>query len=341
MRNWKAIKSINRKGGAAVFIFCLVIALITACAEKPEMKQQDSVGIPEEAQGEDEMKDKTEPGIQAREYYDIAYDTLSQSQKLDLYLPETGEGPFPLIMFIHGGGWSAGDKADGQERAWVTLREKGYAVASINYRLSGEAPHPSGIIDCKTALRYLKSHADEYHVKADRVAVAGDSAGGHYALMVGLTSGNADFEDLSRGNPEQTSEAACVAAWYPASDLAAIMKSALAGEYNGFSVEYMMDAVERYTGMEMSEISQETLEKASPARYVTEDMPPVLIQHGDADTVCPVEHSRRLYEIMVQTAGEDKARLDIFEGAGHVDEAFETEENMERVAEFLDRCGVK
>ncbi len=109
MRNWKAIKSINRKGGAAVFIFCLVIALITACGEKSEMKQQDSAGISEEAQEEDEMKDKTEPGIQAREYYDIAYDTLSQSQKLDLYLPETGEGPFPLIMFIHGGGWSAGD----------------------------------------------------------------------------------------------------------------------------------------------------------------------------------------------------------------------------------------
>ncbi|MEY8284269.1 alpha/beta hydrolase [Lachnospiraceae bacterium 50-23] len=336
----KLLKSKSRKGLAAVSVFCVILCFLTACGGKPE-KEPQGKAEQSEAEEENEMKNKTEHKIQTREYRDIAYDTLSQSQKFDLYLPETGEGPFPLIMFIHGGGWFAGDKADGQENAWVTLREKGYAVASINYRLSGEAPHPSGIIDCKTALRFLKAHADEYHIKADRVAVSGDSAGGHYALMVALTSGESGLEDLSRGNPEQTSEVACAVAWYPAVDLADIMRSALAGEYQEFDVEYMMDAVERYTGKKVSEISEEALEEASPVRYVTEDMPPVLIQHGDADTVCPVEHSRRLYEIMVQTAGENKAELDIMEGADHAAGVFESAENMERIVRFLEKSGVK
>ena len=134
-----------------------------------------------------------------RSYRDVVYDTLSDSQTLDLYLPETGTGPFPLIVFIHGGGWYGGDKADGQEDAFVALREQGYAVASINYRLSGEAAHPAGLIDCKTAIRYLKANAEQYWLDPDHFAVSGDSSGGHYALMVALTAGNSDFEDLTRG----------------------------------------------------------------------------------------------------------------------------------------------
>ncbi len=133
--------------------------------------------------GENQMKYNAE----VREYHDVVYDTLSRAQKLDLYLPENGKGPFPLIFFIHGGGWFTGDKADGQESAWVTLREKGYAVASVNYRLSSEAPHPAGIIDCKTALRYLKAHAEEYGIDAGKIAVSGDSSGGHYALMLSFS----------------------------------------------------------------------------------------------------------------------------------------------------------
>lgn len=121
-----------------------------------------------------------------KEYFDISYDTQSDSQKLDLYLPKTGQGPFPLVVFIHGGGWFGGDKADGQESAWVTLRSYGYAVASINYRLSGEAAHPAGLEDCKKAIDWLKEHAGQYGIDAAHIAVSGDSSGGHYALMEAL-----------------------------------------------------------------------------------------------------------------------------------------------------------
>lgn len=342
MQYTKSINLKNRKRRAVVFISCLVLCFLTACGGRPETEPQGGTGRSEaENEKESGVENNMENKIQTREYHDVAYDTLSQSQKFDLYLPETGEGPFPLVMFIHGGGWFAGDKADGQESAWITLREKGYAVASINYRLSGEAPHPSGLIDCKTALRYFKANADEYHIDVERIAVSGDSSGGHYALMLALTAGNSDFEDLSRGNPEQTSEVSCAVAWYPPIDLAEIMKSVGTGEYQGFNIEFMMSAIERYAGKKFSEISEEELAEASPVRYVTEDMPPVLIQHGDADNICPVDHSRRFYQIVAEAAGKDKAQLDILEGAGHVDEAFETAENMERIAEFLGKCGVK
>lgn len=278
--------------------------------------------------------------IESREYHDVAYDTLSEAQKFDLYLPETGDGPFPLVMFIHGGGWFSGDKTDGQERAWVTLREQGYAVASLNYRLSGEAPHPAGIIDCKTVLRYLKAHAAEYHIDAERISVSGDSSGGHYALMVALTAGNPDFEDLTRGNPEQASDVACAVVWYPATDLSETMRTVRDGEYTGFGADFAWSNIERYAGKTIEDVSDDVLVSASPIQYVTEDMPPVLLQHGNADTICPIDQSRRLYQKIIEIAGEEKAAFDILEGAEHGDADFETDANMERIAAFLRQYGL-
>jgi len=286
------------------------------------------------------VESNTENAIEKREYRDVVYDTLSEVQKFDLYLPETGEGPFPFVMFIHGGGWFSGDKTDGQERAWVTLREQGYAVASINYRLSGEAPHPAGIIDCKTALRYLKAHADEYHIDAERVTVSGDSSGGHYALMVALTAGNPDFEDLTRGNPEQASDVACAVVWYPATDLAETMRTVWDGEYTGFGADFAWSNIERYAGKKIEDVNDDVLVSASPVQYVAEDMPPVLLQHGNADTICPIDQSRRIYQRMIETAGEDRAEFDILDGAEHGDADFETVENMERIVQFLKQCGL-
>ena len=308
----------------------------------------DSLGYTEESMtqvqemtGTDErVENMAQNRIESREYRDVAYDTLAEVQKFDLYLPETGDGPFPLVMFIHGGGWFSGDKTDGQERAWVTLREQGYAVASLNYRLSGEAPHPAGIIDCKTALRYLKAHADEYHIDAERIAVSGDSSGGHYALMVALTAENPDFEDLTRGNPEQTSDVACAVVWYPATDLSETMRTVRDGEYTGFGADFAWSNIERYAGKTIEDVNDNVLVSASPIQYVTEDMPPVLLQHGNADTICPIDQSRRLYQKIIEIAREEKAAFDILEGAEHGDADFETDANMERIAAFLRQYGL-
>lgn len=271
------------------------------------------------------------------EYYNLSYDTLSKSQKLDLYLPKTGTGPFPLIVFIHGGGWYSGDKKDGQEAAWVTLRSQGYAVASLNYRLSGESPHPAGIIDCKTAVRYLKANASRFKIDKKRIAVAGDSSGGHYALMLALTKGNRNFEDLSRGYSKQNSDVNCAVAWYPATDLAETMRTVQDGEYTGFGAEFAWDNIEGYVGRRIKDVADQCLVEASPITYITKNMPPVLLQHGDIDDICPIDQSRRFYQKAVKIVGKNKVSFDIIKNADHGDSKFDTKKNMKHIRKFLDK----
>ena len=218
---------------------------------------------------------------------------MSDSQKLDLFLPEAGKDPCPLVFFIHGGGWYSGDKADSQKDPWMKLLDRGYAVASINYRLSGEASHPAGIIDCKTALRYLKAHAGEYGIDPDRVAVSGDSSGGHYALMMAVTMGNPEFEDTDRGYKEQNTDVNCAVVWYPATDLAETMRTVENGEYTGFGAEFAWENIERYMGKKITDTADPALTEASPIHYISENIPPVLLQHGNADNICSMDQSWR------------------------------------------------
>lgn len=250
---------------------------------------------------------------------------------------EKGEKPYPLLFFIHGGGWFTGDKADGQETGWMKLLEHGYAVASVNYRLSGEAPHPAGIIDCKTALRYLKENAQKYRIDPDRVAVAGNSSGGHYALMLAVTMGNPDFEDRTRRYAEQNDEVTCAVVWYPATDLSETMRTVQTGEYTGFGAYFAWDNIERYIGKNITDVRDESLISASPIHYISNDMPSILLQHGNADTICPMDQSWRFYNTAIKEVGEEKIKIDILDGAEHGDVAFETDENMKYIADFLDQ----
>lgn len=272
-----------------------------------------------------------------RAYIDVVYDTLSTSQNLNLYLPLTGEGPFPVVVFIHGGGWFRGNKTGGREYPWIRLREHGYAVASLNYRLSGETPHPAGLVDCKTAIRFLKANAERYHIDPEKFAVSGDSAGGHYALMTALTSGNPAFEDLRRGFAGENTDVLCAVAWYPATDLSETMRTIQAGEYTGFGAEFAWENIERYVGKHIQDVKDECLVQASPIQYISPNMPPVLLQHGNADTIAPLDQSLRFYRAAAAAGGKDKVALTIIDGAQHCDKAFETEENMKVVRAFLDR----
>lgn len=327
------------------FLLCLCIGTFTACGKKSGQSAPDGAGADKKAAEDKKQKaeKKTEtskkrlPALSAREFKDVTYDTFSEAQKLDLYLPETGEGPFPLVVFIHGGGWFGGDKADGQEAAWVTLRSQGYAVASINYRLAAEASYPAGVLDCKTAIRFLKANKDRYHIDSDRVAVTGDSAGGHYALLTALTEENSNFQDAEGSYPEQDSSVRCVVVWYPMTDLTAAWQMVQAGIYAGLGDNAAWSSLKDFIGEDIGNITQEKLAEASPISYISERMAPVLLQHGSADTICPADQSRSFYREAVRSAGEEKVQLDIMEGAVHGDPVFETTENMERVRGFLAR----
>jgi hypothetical protein len=145
---------------------------------------------------------------------DLAYASDSETQKLDLYLPE-GDGPFPLVIMVHGGGFMFGDKADGMGLTGVDqLLANGYAVSSINYRLSGEATYPAQIHDAKAAVRFLRANAEQYKLDPDKFGAWGASAGGNLAALLGTTCGVAELEGAELGNADQSSCVQAVVDWF-------------------------------------------------------------------------------------------------------------------------------
>jgi acetyl esterase/lipase len=137
-----------------------------------------------------------------------------ERNRLDLYLPEKAESRLPLIVWIHGGGWQAGSK---EACPTVYLAAKGYAVASINYRLSQHAAYPAQIEDCKAAIRWLRANAAKYHLDPDRVGVWGGSAGGHLVALLGTTAGMKELEGKG-GNLDQSSRVQCVVDFFGPTD---------------------------------------------------------------------------------------------------------------------------
>jgi acetyl esterase/lipase len=137
-----------------------------------------------------------------RKWLDLPYATLSPAQQLDIYLPDEGDGLFPVIMHLHGGGFEIGDKRDIHVLPYLKALRLGYAVVSVNYRLSGEAIFPAGLKDIKTSIRWLRANSTKYHLNGDRIAACGGSAGGNYAAMVCLTANVTEFDDPSLGNAE-------------------------------------------------------------------------------------------------------------------------------------------
>lgn len=144
----------------------------------------------------------------------VAYANVSASQKLDLYIPSTTNGPLPLIIRIHGGAFSGGDKSS-EASAVPALTARGYAVASLNYRLSTEALFPAGAQDVKAAVRFLRANATTYGIDPDRFAAWGWSAGGYFAALLGATGDQATiFDDFSLGNSNVSSSVQAVVSWY-------------------------------------------------------------------------------------------------------------------------------
>lgn len=143
-------------------------------------------------------------------YLDLAYASESPAQKLDIYLPNEGVGPFPVIISIHGGAFKFGDKADGQLTPMLEGLKHGYAVVGVNYRLSGEALYPAQINDIKAAIRFLRANASEYNLDKEKFATWGGSAGGNLAAMAGTSGDVKELEDLSLGNAGESSRVQAV-----------------------------------------------------------------------------------------------------------------------------------
>ena len=148
----------------------------------------------------------------------VLYAETSPSQVLDLWIPETGEAPYPLVIFVHGGAFMMGDKS--MDIAHIAdVLDAGYAAAGVNYRLSGEALFPAAVQDVKAAVRFLRANADEYGLDPESFAAWGASAGGNLVSMIGTTGDQQTIlDDPSLGNPDVSSAVKAVVAWFPPVD---------------------------------------------------------------------------------------------------------------------------
>jgi acetyl esterase/lipase len=271
-----------------------------------------------------------------RKWLDLPYANLSPAQKLDIYLPDEGEDPFPVILHIHGGGFAIGDKRDISVLPFLKGLERGYAVVSVNYRLSGEAIFPAGLQDIKAAIRWVRANSAHFHIDGSRIAACGGSSGGNYAAMVCLTALVTEFDDLSLGNPEYPCNVQVAVDWFGPTDFLK-MDEQLNDNGYGPSDHCEADSPEsRYLGARLSDVPLK-VELANPMTYIHKNMPPILIQHGRLDTLVPVQQSMLFVEKLEKYVSHERFEFDIVEGAGHGDPLFETEANMKRVFSFLDR----
>lgn len=233
-----------------------------------------------------------------------------ERQKLDLYLPKTVEGQSaanakrPLIVWVHGGAWLEGNK-DGCPA--VRFTSDGYAVASINYRLSQHAIFPAQIQDCKAAIRWLRANADKHGIDPNRIGVWGASAGGHLVALLG-TAGDVNAFDVGP-NAGVSSRVQAVCDFFGPTDFTKM------SDFPGVENHDAPDSPEsKLVGGPIQE-NKDKVRRANPITYVTKDDPPFLIVHGDADPIVPYNQSVLLRDAL-DRAGV-KVTLYTVQGGGH------------------------
>jgi acetyl esterase/lipase len=243
---------------------------------------------------------KSPPGFDGVDVWkNVTYTKVNKHPlKLDIYIPENAPHPVPLVVYIHGGGWSALDKTEGFANF---LLGHGFAVASIDYRLTQEEIFPAQVYDCKAAVRWLRAHASDYGYGADKIGALGDSAGGHLVSMLGVTGKNPELEG-TEGNPGVSSSVQAVADYFGPSNMLTIDPTVAD------------NAIPRLIGGQPSQIPDKA-KKASPIFYVTSSACPFVIVQGDKDVVVNPQQSIDLNDAL-QKAGVD-SQLYLIKGAGH------------------------
>jgi acetyl esterase/lipase len=215
---------------------------------------------------------------------DVTYSVLPGYRPLvlDLYLPP-GKATHPLVVYVHGGGWVGGNTRHSGAltdfpRALAQLASEGFTVASVEYRLSSEAPFPAQLQDLRAALRYLRANAAMYRIEPDKVAIWGGSAGGQLSALAALSCGNHKLDPVMKDSPPAGSE--CVQGaviWYGIFDFAPMAARPEA-------------AVTAFLGCK--ENCREAIRLASPITYLDSKDPPFLLVHGEQDRTVNVSQSR-------------------------------------------------
>lgn len=263
--------------------------------------------------------------------------------ELDLYVPVQRSGPVPVVVWIHGGAWLLGTRMDPPE-SWglgspfQQLVDAGMAVASIDYRHSREAPFPAQLHDAKAAIRYLREFADELGLDATRIAVWGESAGGHLAALVGLVDDPALEGD--DGVRDHSSSVCAVVDFYGIADVETMPDFMATAPQSWIDELVRVGRGQRPEPLEVLLHDtplprEEALRLLSPVTHVTASAPPFLLIHGENDTAVPIGQSVQLAAAL-EAAGAQVQFVRV-PGAEHVFIGTDPAPQLERAVAFLAR----
>lgn len=251
--------------------------------------------------------DETETTTVTEVTYDVTYCTTADGTdlQLDFYPAEDGStGPHPLVMLVHGGGWTSGDKADFGDTGLSPKNElvaRGISVVSINYRLATVVDWLEMMQDVKCAARYLRANASTYDLDSDKFGILGGSAGGHLAGWVAVDNNKENGGDYVESYTEQSSAFQSFVNWYGPTDLTYDFKG------NNDTTQKALFGT--------SDPSAEDREAASPAWQVDAEAPPALLMNGTEDDAVPPEQAELLYAAYLSVGAE--AELALIENAKH------------------------
>ena len=218
--------------------------------------------------------------------------------------------------------------------------KRGYAVASINYRLSSEAKWPAALNDVKAAIKYLRANAKKYNLNPDKFATWGASAGGNLSAMAAVSAGRDELVDENLGNREVSDSVQAAVDWF-----GPIYFSTIDEEFKALGISGVMGATNtpnsaesKYLGKTVgTQEAQFLVDASSPMRYINEKTVPLYIQHGTEDRNIPITQSENFAKKLFENIGKDKVIFEKIDGAAHGGERFTSKENVAKIINFLDK----
>lgn len=271
-----------------------------------------------------------------RQYHDIAYASGAR-HTLDIYLPNEGSGPFPVIIDVYGGGLYFGQKSSHKLEPALQLLAQGYAVVSPDYSLSTQGRFPVQVSELKAAIRFVRGNAERYHLAPGKIALMGESSGAHLAVLTAASEATGALDNGMGDYPDISSKVACVIASYgPYQFDQFAAQFQLLGMTPQFAETGQADSFEgvMFGNHELTQIPA-LVHQADPAQYLTRETPPLLLYAGTADAVVPYVQSFNLAAQAMTVMGESRVALHIVEGAHHGPADFMTPEIVNQRAHWL------
>ena len=290
-----------------------------------------------------------------KSYLNVKYSDTSDSNYLHLFVPDSQE-KLPLFIMVHGGGFFYND-LDSRQAAlfYQKVRERGYAVATINYRLGQEAKYPAAINDVKAAVRFLRANADRYGLDAEHFAIAGESAGGYLACMAAVTGDDEFCEEKFIGeealDEPVSGKLQAVVDFYGCMEfftfdeefkelrVPRLVRRIANGWLSKVTKGTGAESVEEvWIGKNLNEMSESEKETYTVPYYAKKNLNPdrdlkVVILHGDADITVPYLQSEHFANLTKELMGEQKVVYRLFHNYGHAVDGFYTDDTIDWIIE--------